>query len=261
MLFRSVVQAFDRMIADLAESQRRLVAAEKETAWRDMARQVAHEVKNPLPPMRLAAQHLAGAHADGAADFPSVLERSVRVIVRQTEKLQRIVTDFRDFARLPAVKREPMDVGELLRHVTELYARVPDLTTTVDIADPLPHVAVNPEEFERVLINLVGNAVEAFDGRAGTLSVAASATVAGVRIVLADDGPGIAPELLPRIFEPSFSTKTGGTGLGLAICKRAIDDLGGTIAIESVIGAGTTVTIELPGAASDGIESHPRDSD
>jgi signal transduction histidine kinase len=199
--------------------------------------------------MRLAAQHLARAHADGAPDFDAILARSVRVIVRQTEKLQRIVTDFRDFARMPAVRREPVDVGELLRHVTDLYARVPGLEVRLDVAPGLPCVTANAEEFERVLINLMGNAVEALDGRAGSLEASAVPTSAGVRIRLRDDGPGIPFELLPRIFDPSFSTKTGGTGLGLAICKRAIDDLGGSISIESADGCGTTVTIELPAAA------------
>lgn len=246
-----VVDAFNGMISELAESRERVIRAEKEAAWRDMARQVAHEVKNPLTPMRLAAQHLLRARRDGAEDFDDILARSVDVIVRQTESLQRIATDFRDFARLPARRREPVDVAAALREVLDLHARTPNLTVALDAAPGLPPVTADPDELRRVLLNLVGNAVEALGGRDGRIDAAvAAATGDGgathLVVTIEDDGPGIPADAMERLFDPSFSTKTGGTGLGLAICKRAVEDLGGTIAIESPPGAGTRVHLTLP---------------
>jgi two-component system nitrogen regulation sensor histidine kinase NtrY len=241
-----VVEAFNTMTRDLAESRERLVKAEKEAAWRDMARQVAHEVKNPLTPMRLAAEHLRRAHRDESPMFPRVLERSVDVIIRQTENLRRIVTDFRDFARLPVQRREPCSLSQLVVEVLDLYQGVPGLTVTVDAPPDLPPISADPNEMRRVLVNLAGNAVEALDHREGTLSATVVRDGDDVVLTLVDDGPGIDAEYMPRLFEPNFSTKTGGTGLGLAICKRAIDDLGGSLAIHSSPGNGATVTVRLP---------------
>ncbi len=241
-----VVEAFNTMTRDLAESREKLVKAEKEAAWRDMARQVAHEVKNPLTPMRLAAEHLRRAHRDNSPLFPRVLERSVDVIIRQTEHLRRIVTDFRDFARLPVQRREPCSFSQLVRETLDLYHGVPGLEIVIDAPDDLPPVSADPDEMRRVLVNLAGNAVEALDSREGTLAARVTHEGTSIVLTLVDDGPGIASESMPHLFEPNFSTKTGGTGLGLAICKRAIDDLGGTIAIESAPGEGAAVTVRLP---------------
>jgi signal transduction histidine kinase len=241
-----VVEAFNSMTRDLADSREKLVRAEKEAAWRDMARQVAHEVKNPLTPMRLAAEHLRRAHEDESPQFDSILKRSVAVIIRQTENLRRIVTDFRDFARMPVQRREAVDLAALLRQVLDLYGGVPGLTVAFDTDDDVPPVTADPDEMRRVLVNLAGNAVEALSGGEGTLTAGVRRDGDALVVTIADDGPGIPADVLPRLFEPSFSTKTGGTGLGLAICKRAIEDLGGTIDLTSQPGAGTTVTVRLP---------------
>lgn len=250
--FAEVVHAFNGMMRDLAESRERLVQAEKEAAWREMARQVAHEVKNPLTPMRLAAEHLRRAHNDRSPRFAEILERSVAVIVRQTEALKRIATDFSAFARLPRQHRERVAVRRLVEEIGELYQGVPQLEVTVELPDDDPHVLADPDELKRVLINLVGNAVEAIDGAPGTIHCRLRVDPdRRVRIEIEDDGPGIPEESRQHLFEPSFSTKTGGTGLGLAICKRAVEDLGGSIAITSRIGEGTLVTMHLPIADGD----------
>ena len=249
-----VVGAFNRMMRDLAESREKLVRAEKEAAWRDMARQVAHEVKNPLTPMRLAAEHLRRAWRDQVPDFSDVLERGVDLIVRQTESLKRIATAFSDFARLPGRRRDPTDVAEIARRVVQLYANTPHLTLRADVADGLPTILADPDELNRVLVNLAKNAVEAMEGRDGTLGVRVrrerpderGAAADFLVVEVEDDGPGIPDDVLPRLFEPYFSTKTSGTGLGLAICKRAVEDLGGSIAVRSAAGKGTTVTVRLP---------------
>ncbi len=241
-----VVTAFNQMQRDLGESRAKLVKAEKEAAWRDMARQVAHEVKNPLTPMRLAAEHLRRAWRDKVPQFDEVLERGVELIVRQTESLQRIATAFSDFARFPNRRREPVDVASLLDEVLDLWRGAESLVIQREIGRPLPSLPADPDELRRVLVNLANNAVEALEGRKGTLTARLAQEGASLVLTIGDDGPGIPDEILPRLFEPYLSTKTKGTGLGLAICKRAIEDLGGTIAIESRRGEGTTVTVRLP---------------
>jgi signal transduction histidine kinase len=241
-----VVGAFNQMQHDLGESRAKLVRAEKEAAWRDMARQVAHEVKNPLTPMRLAAEHLRRAWRDKVPQFDEVLERGVDLIVRQTESLQRIATAFSDFARFPNRRREPVDLPSLLDEVLDLWRGSPGLDIRREVERPLPPLAADPDELRRVLVNLAKNSVEALEGRNGTLSAKLVRVSDSLVLTFADDGPGIPDEILPRLFEPYLSTKTKGTGLGLAICKRAVEDLGGTIGIESRAGAGTTVTVRLP---------------
>ena len=241
-----VVASFNQMQSDLGESRAKLVKAEKEAAWRDMARQVAHEVKNPLTPMRLAAEHLRRAWRDKAPNFDEVLTRGVDLIVRQTESLQRIATAFSDFARFPARRREPVNLPALVEEALDLWRQAPDLTIERRIERPLPMLSADPDELRRVVVNLAKNAVEAMEGRTGHLTVSLVRDGASLVLTLADDGPGIPDDVLPRLFEPYLSTKTKGTGLGLAICKRAIDDLAGTIAIRSRAGEGTTVTVRVP---------------
>jgi signal transduction histidine kinase len=196
--------------------------------------------------MRLAAEHVRRAHREGAGDFDRILERAVQVIVRQTEVLQRIATDFSDFARLPVQRRDPVDLAPLVTGVLALYDGVDGLTIDTELTDGLPPVLCDRDEFRRVLVNLVGNAVEALDGTEGTVCARLRRDDAEVVLEVADDGPGIPAEAMPRIFEPSFSTKTSGTGLGLAICRRAVESLGGTIALRSRPGEGTVVTVRLP---------------
>lgn len=243
---REVAGAFNRMQRDLAESREKLVRAEKEAAWRDMARQVAHEVKNPLTPMRLAAEHVRRAWRDRVPNFEEILDRGVDVIVRQTESLQRIATAFSDFARLPGRRREPVDLAAVARSVLDLYANTPRLAVRAEIADGLPPVTADPDEMRRVLVNLAKNAVEAVEGRGGTMTLRLRRDGDALVLEVSDDGPGIPDDVRPRLFEPYFSTKTSGTGLGLAICKRAVEDLGGTIDVASAAGTGTTVTVRLP---------------
>src|SRR6185295_3447628 len=148
-----VVAAFNQMQSDLGESRARLVKAEKEAAWRDMARQVAHEVKNPLTPMRLAAEHVRRAWRDKVPHFDDVLERGVDLIVRQTESLQRIASAFSDFARFPSRRREPVDLATLTDEVLDLYREVPDLDVRRRIERPVPTLQADPDELRRVLVN------------------------------------------------------------------------------------------------------------
>jgi nitrogen fixation/metabolism regulation signal transduction histidine kinase len=203
-------------------------------------------VKNPLTPMRLAAEHLRRAWRDKVPNFDEVLARGVDLIVRQTETLQRIATAFSDFARFPTRKREPVDLAVLTGEVLDLWGNAPDLEIRRAIGTGLPTVSADPDELRRVIVNLTKNAVEAVEGRSGVLTVTLGRTAEELVLTIADNGPGIPEDIRPRLFEPYLSTKTKGTGLGLAICKRAVEDLGGTILLESRTGQGTTVTVRVP---------------
>ncbi|MHC4925043.1 MAG: sensor histidine kinase, partial [Planctomycetota bacterium] len=242
----ALVDSFNRMTEDLQKGQDAAARAEREAAWREMAKQVAHEIKNPLTPMRLHAQHLLRAHRDGAENFDEILEKSTDTIQRQTEALQRIATDFSDFARLPRRNPETVDIAALCRDMADLFGDSEGVDTESTLPEIPAEVYVDREEFRRVLVNLCGNAVEAMpDG--GTLSLAVDLESPGrVRVRVSDTGTGIADADRPHLFEPSFSTKTSGTGLGLAIVKRAVEDSGGTIEVASRVGEGSAFTVTLP---------------
>ncbi len=253
-----LVETFNAMQAQLVESRRRLAAQERELAWSEMARQVAHEIKNPLMPMKLSVQHLQRTYRpppDDATpaerDFAARFERTSAMLIDQIDTLTRIASDFSTFARMPNRAPEPLDLGGVAREAAALFesplADSQRATFHLDLASgPLPVVA-DHEELRRVLVNLLTNALQAIpDGRDGhvTLSTAAENGTAAVRV--ADDGAGIAPDVQAKVFQPSFSTKTSGMGLGLAISKRAVEAAGGSISFETADGAGTTFTVRLP---------------
>ncbi|HET7457663.1 MAG TPA: ATP-binding protein, partial [Gemmatimonadaceae bacterium] len=252
-----------------------LARAQRVLAWGEMARQVAHEIKNPLTPIRLGVQHLRRARQNPKVDFDAVLEQNVGRILAEIDRLDEIARAFSRYGTAPAERppSEPVDVAAVARDVIALEhlghdgdgqrdvqragageARTTDGVSWVLEADDRPLVALAREdELREVLLNLLENSRLA---RARTVRVRVSPGRDGdddggarrVQIAVSDDGEGIAPEALPRVFEPHFSTRTSGSGLGLAISRRIIDGWGGSIGIESERGVGTTVTIELRAA-------------
>jgi signal transduction histidine kinase len=243
----ALVDSFNRMTEGLEAGREAAARAEREAAWREMAKQVAHEIKNPLTPMRLHAQHLLRAKADGAPDLPALTERTAEVVLRQTEALQRIAADFASFARLPRRRPEPLDLAPLVREAADLFRGAPGVETTVEAPDGLPPVTADREEMRLVLVNLCGNAIEAMPG-GGRLSLrlrAGEGPPAEVVLEVEDTGVGIPPEDLPRLFDPAFSTKTRGTGLGLAIVHRAVTDAGGRVEVRSAPGRGALFRVTM----------------
>ena len=223
-----------------------LARAQRVLAWGEMARQVAHEIKNPLTPMRLGVQHLRRArHRD---DFDTILERNVTTILEQIDRLDEIARAFSRYGT-PAEKApppEPVPVGEVVEELLRLV-RLGD--APIDWRGPatgLPvHAWARRAELRDVLLNLLENARLA---QAGRIAVDVDADAETVRVLVRDDGAGIAPELLGRVFEPHFSTRTSGSGLGLAISRRLVEGWGGTITLESTPGAGTTAIVALRAA-------------
>jgi two-component system nitrogen regulation sensor histidine kinase NtrY len=244
-----LVAAFNRMTQDLKRIQRELASAERELAWREMAKQVAHEIKNPLTPMKLSIQHLRQAYADRVQDFHLLLEEVSQTIIEQVESLSRIAAEFSRYAKMPERKLEPCLVHDLLLDAVRLFAQEKKVQFKVDLAEGKATILADKEELRRVFINVLRNAVQAITGE-GEIRVTTRLTDGQIEIAIADTGRGIPAELKERLFEPNFSTKSEGMGLGLAISKQTVVDLNGRIEIESVVGKGTQVKITLPADAS-----------
>ena len=240
--------AFNLMAHELAVGRDRLAHAERDQAWAEMARQVAHEVKNPLQPMRMTAQLLQRARAEEDPRAEQVAERLARTVIEQTEALDRIASDFRSFAGVAAAQRSEVSVDAWLRALREQTARLfadKQLTLTFTGAADDALVSIEQESMARVFVNLVQNAIEA---ATEPVTVALGSRREGDHVVIevVDDGPGVPAEVREKLFEPYFTTKTSGTGLGLAICRRLVDVHGGKIRLESTRPGETRFIIELP---------------
>lgn len=224
-----------------------LTRAERVLAWGEMARQVAHEIKNPLTPMRLGIQHLQRAHRDGRADFGALLDQTSEQILVEIERLDSIARGFSQFGS-PVGESTPLgavELQEVAREAAALYGMSGNNDVSVTGAAGV-FAMVRRDEFKQLLVNLVENSRDA-DARKVEIRIHRYGELVQVKVV--DDGTGISPDSLPKIFEPSFSTTTSGTGLGLAICKRLVESWGGRISVESGSGGGTTVTVDVRSAA------------
>ena len=228
-----------------------LARAQRVLAWGEMARQVAHEIKNPLTPIRLGVQHLRRAR--GREDFDEVLEQNVTRILAEIDRLDEIARAFSRYGGAPAERppSEPTDVVAIVRDVVTLETMGEgQVRWTLDVDGDPPHALARGDELREVLLNLFENArlAGASAVRAAVCIVRADDGAPLVEVVVADDGGGIADDVLPRIFEPHFSTRTSGSGLGLAITRRLVESWGGTVTIDSVPGKGTTVRVRLTAA-------------
>ena len=244
---RRLVDSFNSMAAELKAQRTQLERTHRIEAWAEMARQVAHEIKNPLTPIQLSAEHLRRVHADRGEPLGPVLDECVNAILGQVRLLRQISAEFSSFASSPTAKPAPVDVPELVSDIIDPYRT--GLAGRIDIrnhvAPPLPPVFVDRTLIARSLANIVENALHAMPG-SGTLTVDASVVDHFVALRVHDTGVGMDEESLSRVFEPYFSTKTTGTGLGLPIARRNIELNGGQIEIDSGRGRGTTVVVRLP---------------
>ncbi|MSO30455.1 MAG: HAMP domain-containing histidine kinase [Acidobacteria bacterium] len=246
---RRLVEAFNKMAEELQRQRGELERTHRLEAWAEMARQVAHEIKNPLTPIQLNAEHLRRVHADRGQPLSPVLEECVATILDQVTLLRQIASEFSSFASSPTAKPSVVDIPELVRETIDPYRKVLSdrIRFDVDVPADLPSVFVDRTLVSRSLTNIVENALHAMPG-SGALSVAARAVESSVKIRVSDTGVGMDAEALARAFEPYFSTKSTGTGLGLPIAKRNVELSGGTISVESERSRGTTVELTLPAA-------------
>ena len=243
-----LVDAFNAMAAELKTQAVQLERTHRLEAWAEMARQVAHEIKNPLTPIQLSAEHLRRVHADRGEPLSPVLENCVETILNQVRLLRQISAEFSAFASVPAPEPAPIAVVDLVEEVLGPYRTgLSDrIRLDVDVARDLPLVDIDRTLIGRALVNVIENALHAMPG-SGTLRLRARADSPGVAVEVTDTGVGMDPQALERIFEPYFSTRTTGTGLGLTIALRNIESNGGRIGVASERGKGTTVRLWLPG--------------
>jgi two-component system nitrogen regulation sensor histidine kinase NtrY len=245
----ALARVFNRMTQELATSRERLARAERVAAWQQIARRVAHEIKNPLFPIQMSMETLKKSYDKRHPKLDEIVEESTRTVLAEVRALNRIVTEFSDFARLPTLQRAPVAPRTVLAHVASLYAQPEGrvrLGASVEAA--LPEISADREQLARALINLVKNALEA--GEAVTVTLEAEAGqhegAAGVWLQVRDDGPGMPEEVKAQVFTPYFTTKAQGTGRGLAIVERIAGEHGGQVDITSAPGAGTTVALFIP---------------
>lgn len=222
-----------------------LVQAQKRAAWSEMARRLAHEIKNPLTPIRLAAERLHHKlEAEVSPEGARLLERSTQTIIQQVETLKGLASAFSDFARPPKLKPERLSLKEFFENFTTLYPPASRVQWILKIPEDLPSIEADSAALQQLFHNLTKNALEAVEGEV-SISVEISSTEEGVEIFFCDNGPGIPPVEKDRIFEPYVTTKTKGSGLGLAIVRRIVEEHGGKISLEESR-RGACFKIELP---------------
>lgn len=235
-----LVRAFNGMVERLDAQRRRLVETEKMAAWRDVARHLAHEIKNPLLPIRLTVEELRDQYRGSDDGYRAMLEDSARVVGEELGHLQTLVRDFSEFAKMPELAPREESFQQLARDVAGIYPRIEsDIHVTGTVA-PFPF---DPDQLRRVIINLYDNAVSV---GATAMRVDIETDARRLRAVFTDDGPGIAPENIEKIFEPYFTTRGDGTGLGLAVSRNIVVLHGGTLAASAAPGAGAAFTMTLP---------------
>lgn len=241
-----LVAVYNQKVEELRESAERLARSERETAWREMARQVAHEVKNPLTPMKLGIQHFQYTFDAKAPDAKERLDRFTKSMVEQIDTLNGVASAFSQFAQMPAAAPTELDFCEVVRAAVDVFHASPGITIAHEEDGPLP-VLADREHMLRVLNNLLKNAVQAIpEEHEGRIAVIARRAGSWARIEVHDNGTGIPEEARERIFTPSFTTKSSGMGLGLAMVKRMVEQAGGRVWFETEEGLGTRFFVELP---------------
>jgi signal transduction histidine kinase len=242
-----LINEYNRMIQQLEESAEKLARSERESAWREMARQVAHEIKNPLTPMKLSVQHLQKTWKESPEEFEQRLKKFTQNLVEQIDTLSNIANEFSDFAKMPKPNTQPLDIFEIAQQSIEFFKPTTKSHILLHKKTEKTMVLADKDQMIRVFNNLLKNAIQAIEiEEDGLIEVQISKENEMIQIAVRDNGNGIDDELQEKIFSPNFTTKTSGMGLGLAMVKSIINSHGGTIWFESEIQKGTTFFFTLP---------------
>ncbi len=243
----TLVTEYNKMVKKVEENAVLLAQNERESAWREMARQVAHEIKNPLTPMKLNIQYLQQAVKSGHSNVSELALKVSQSLIEQIDNLSYIASEFSNFAKMPEAKPENFDLNELLDKAVELYLNEENVRVSLNGTQEKLIVHADKSQLLRVFTNLLENAVQAVpEDRSGEVQVNLTKDEDHVLIAFADNGEGIPEDIVERIFQPYFTTKSSGTGLGLAMTKKIIEFWRGSIWFETKVGEGTTFVIRLP---------------
>lgn len=242
----NLVSEYNTMLIELEKSSELLAQSERENAWREMSKQVAHEIKNPLTPMKLNIQHLQRVVKSNPENVAKKVDEVSEILIQQIDILSNIANEFSYFAKLPNTKLEKTNLAEILKNETNLFKKSSNCVIECNTPNELFSL-VDKEQFARALTNLIKNAEQSIDeNKTGNIKIEASKLKETIEIKISDNGSGIPHELYSKIFKPNFTTKNYGNGLGLAMVKNSVLAFNGIIYFESNVNVGTTFIIELP---------------
>ncbi len=243
----NLVAEYNHMVGELEKSVHMLARSERESAWREMAKQIAHEIKNPLTPMRLSVQQLKKSWDDGRKDFDEHLESVSNILIEQIDTLSTIASEFSNFAKMPVARIEDVNLIQVIQKAIELFEGNQNHTVSFQSNVKEVMIRADGEQLSRVFINMIKNAMQSIpEGRKGKIQLEATETRDQIRVRISDNGKGIPEDIKPKLFIPNFTTKTSGMGLGLAIVRNALDYIGADISFETELGKGTTFLLEFP---------------
>jgi len=253
-----LVEQYNKMVDELGESAEKLALSEREGAWREMAKQVAHEIKNPLTPMKLSVQHLLKAWNDKAPGWDQRLDRFSQTITEQIDALALIASEFSDFAKMPVPRNEKLDLAEVIQSAVFLYKDFTRVFEGSQIKGRQVYIWADHKQLLRVFTNLFNNAIEAIGNNIqGKIILSLQEENNFYLVKIQDNGHGVPNGQLEKIFQPNFTTKTGGMGLGLAIVKTILQGMNGSIQVESEEGDGTTFILKIPAYRENGPPNLP----
>ena len=239
---KDLIDGFNQMVLRIKQSQIDIARLERETAWKEMAKQVAHEIKNPLTPMKLSIQQLVAAYKDNSPKFSSIFEKVTETITSQIEILRNIASEFSNFARMPRANIEKVNLITSINETLNLFTDEKKLISFLH-SENVIYVNADQDQFKRTIINMIRNSIEA---GAKKIEVTLIKENNSCKIRMTDDGAGINNENFEKVFDDNFTTKYGGMGLGLSLAKRFVESISGSIKIEKSSGSGTTFLLTLP---------------
>jgi nitrogen fixation/metabolism regulation signal transduction histidine kinase len=245
---RGLVEEYNFMVRELEHSAELLAQSERESAWREMAKQIAHEIKNPLTPMKLNVQHLQRTILEGK-DEPGMIDRIAATLIEQIDSLSAIANEFSDFAKMPKPKNERINLVTKLKNLLQLFETSEKTEITLDLgAHKRVYVFADKEQLMRLFINIVKNGIQSIpEGRKGIIHIGLQVEDEKLALVtIKDNGKGIPESIHDRLFQPNFTTKSAGMGMGLAIASNIVRSLDGRIWYETALDRGTTFFIEFP---------------
>ncbi len=237
-----LIESFNQMAQDLVENRRKRLEAEQIAAWREIARRLAHEIKNPLTPIQLAVQQMRDKYAGDDPEYQRFVADCTEIVTEEVTTLRSLVQEFANFARMPSLSLSPSDLNENVRRVVRLY---PDARIHLDLAENQPMLELDAEQMRRVLINLIENGIDA-SGKNGEIAIRTHRDKDTAILSVIDSGPGVPREDRARIFQPYVSTKESGMGLGLAVVRSIIEDHGGHISVADAPTGGAQFDLQLP---------------